>query len=72
MTRVKINCDNNGARKLAENPVFHNRSEHIDVRHHFVREALEREELEIEYTSISDMAADAFTKRLPSKSIRNV
>lgn len=36
-TKLKIFNDNNGARKLAENPVFHARTKHIDVRHHYVR-----------------------------------
>lgn len=32
--------DNNGALKLAQNLVFHARSKHISIRHHFIREAL--------------------------------
>jgi len=63
--QVKVLCDNNGAKKLAENPVFHNRSKHIDVRYHFVREALESDELSIAYTPSEEMAADLLTKRLP-------
>jgi len=62
LTQVCIKCDNNGARKLAENPVFHGRSKHIDVRHHFVREVLKNEELVIEYASTNEMAADILTK----------
>lgn len=65
LARVRILCDNNGARKLAENPVFHNRSKHIDVRHHYVREVLERGELKIIYTSTDEMTADILTKGLP-------
>jgi len=64
LARVKVYCDNNGARRLAENPVFHNRSKHIDVRHHYVREILEAGEMEVAYTPTEDMAADIFTKRL--------
>jgi len=37
LNRVRIPCDNNEARKLAKNPVFHNRIKHIDVRHHHER-----------------------------------
>lgn len=55
----------NGARKLAENPVFHERSKHIDVRHYFVREVLKSRELDVEYTPTSDMAANILTKRQP-------
>lgn len=67
MAQVKILCDNNGARKLAENPVFHNRSKHIDVRHHYVREVLEGGELQIEFTPTNEMAADVLTKGVPKQ-----
>src|SRR5207249_9529892 len=33
---ITIYNDNQGAKKLAENPIFHSRSKHIDIRHHFV------------------------------------
>jgi len=62
--QVCIQCDNNGARKLAENPVFHGRSKHIDVRHHFIREVLKNGELSVIYTPSTDMAADILTKGL--------
>ena len=64
LIQVRIFCDNNGARKLAENPVFHNRSKHIDVRHHHVREVIGRGEIVVEYTPTDEMAADIFTKGL--------
>lgn len=55
---------NNGARKLAENPVFHVRTKHIDVRHHFIREVLDRGILKIEYLPTEVMPADILTKGL--------
>jgi len=70
LAEVKVYIDNNGARKLAENPVFHNRTKHIDVRHHFVREAIEREHLTVSYTTTEDMAADMLTKGLAGPKLR--
>lgn len=64
LTKVKVYCDNNGARKLAENPIFHHRTKHIDVRHHFIREVLEDGLLEVTYCATEDMAADILTKGL--------
>ena len=64
MGEATIFCDNNGARKLAENPVFHNRSKHIDLRHHYVREVLENGDVKIVYTPTAEMAADVLTKGL--------
>lgn len=61
---LKIFNDNNGARKLAENPVFHARTKHIDVRHHFIREVLDSGILKIEYTPTEIMPADILTKGL--------
>ena len=61
---VTIFCDNNGARKLAENPVSHDRSKHIDVRHHYVRKVLENGEVKIVYTPTAEMAADVLTTGL--------
>ncbi|GBL94061.1 Copia protein [Araneus ventricosus] len=63
---VRLLSDNKGAIKLAENPIFHRRTKHIDIRHHFVREALNNNVINIKFISIEDMAADVLTKALPS------
>ncbi|KAG5317879.1 COPIA protein, partial [Pseudoatta argentina] len=63
--KITLYSDNIGAIKLAENPVFHNRSKHIDVRHHFVRGIVDNGEIELSYKSTEDMAADILTKGLP-------
>jgi hypothetical protein len=33
-----IYCDNQSCIKLSENPVFHDRSKHIEIRYHFIRD----------------------------------
>lgn len=65
LTNVTILCDNIGAQKLASNPVFHSRTKHIDIRHHYVREVLSAGLVNLEYTPTEDMAADVLTKGLP-------
>ena len=40
LVSAEIFNDNQGAGELAANPVFHSRSKHIDLRHHFIREVL--------------------------------
>lgn len=55
----------NEALLLAENPVFHARSKHIDIRHHFIREALADKRLRISHVSSSDNTADMLTKSIP-------
>lgn len=65
LARVTIFNDNQGAGKLAENPVFHSRSKHIDVRHHFIRDVLKRHPVKLLYLPTEQMIADALTKGLP-------
>lgn len=62
---VSLFCDNNSAIKLAENPTFHARSKHIDIRHHFVRELLKRKELMLRHIPTDKQVADMLTKGLP-------
>lgn len=44
--------------------MYHKRSKHIDVRFHFIREAVANNLVKIEYLKTSDMPADMFTKSL--------
>ena len=42
---MTIFVDNQGAMKLTENPQFHNRTKHIDIRYHFIRDTLSAGEI---------------------------
>ena len=59
-----IFCDNQSTIKLAKNPVYHARSKHIEVHHHFVRDLIESQELELQFCGTEDQLADIFTKAL--------
>ena len=61
----KILADNQGAIKLATNPQFHDCTKHIDIRYHFVREAIGNGLITLEYVPTADMRADIMTKALP-------
>lgn len=65
VTTVTVFNDNQGARQLARNPVFHNRTKHIDVRYHFLREVVQNGEIDIRYMPTNRMPADFLTKALP-------
>ncbi|RPA71475.1 hypothetical protein BJ508DRAFT_200605, partial [Ascobolus immersus RN42] len=51
--------------ELAKNPRFHERTKHINIRFHFVRDACTRGALRIDYIPTNDMVADIMTKSLP-------
>ena len=54
--------DNQGEIALAKKPEFHKRTKHIDIRYHFVREKVEKNQVVIQYCPIKDMLADIMTK----------
>ena len=56
--------DNQSALALAKNPVSHARAKHIDVRHHFVRDAIQDNVVWVQYIPTEDMTADSLTKAL--------
>ena len=62
---VTIHCDNKSAIDMAKNLVFHGRTKHIAIKHHFIREAIEDEEVQLSICKTNDQVADIFTKALP-------
>ena len=59
-----LNMDNQSAIAIARNPEFHDRSKHIEIRHHFLRQKVEEEELDLAYVPTGDQVADVLTKGL--------
>ena len=64
-TVINIREDNQGAIAMAKNPVGHKRTKHIDIKHHFIREAVRAGTVTLEYCPTSQMIADILTKPLP-------
>ncbi|GJU63182.1 retrovirus-related pol polyprotein from transposon TNT 1-94 [Tanacetum coccineum] len=61
---VPIMCDNKGAIDLSKNPVQHSRTKHIEIRHHFLRDNVQKGNISIEKVASEDNIADIFTKPL--------
>ena len=59
-----LHTDNQGAISLAKNPVSHAKSKHIDIRHHFVRDAVMDKIIWLQYVPTNEMTADSLTKAL--------
>ncbi|KAJ3661597.1 hypothetical protein Zmor_005987 [Zophobas morio] len=64
LANLVIHCDNRSCLQLAENPTFHGRSKHIDIRHHFVRDVLKNGQVRVSYVPTDDQVADFLTKGL--------
>lgn len=62
---ILLNIDNQGAIKLAMNPVYHNRTKHIDIKYHHIREVVRNKEVTLNYCPTTEMIADILTKNLP-------
>jgi hypothetical protein len=52
---------------MADNPVEHSRTKHIDIRHHFLRDHQQKGDIEVFHVSTENQLADIFTKPLDEK-----
>jgi hypothetical protein len=59
-----IYCDNQSCLKLTENPVFHDRSKHIEMKYHFIRDLVQKGAIKLQYIRTEEQIADILTKPL--------
>eukprot|EP00253_Pinus_taeda_P007472 PITA_07472 len=64
MDPTAIYCDNQSCIKLSENTVFHNRSKHIDIRYHHLRDCVAGRIMLLQYISTEEQYVDILTKAL--------
>jgi hypothetical protein len=62
LSKVPLLCDNESAIRMADNPVEHSRTKHIDIRYHFLRDHQQKGDIEIAYVNTHNQLADIFTK----------
>ena len=61
---VPIFCDNTSAIAISNNPVLHQRTKHIDIRYHFIRDHISNGEIKLHFIPTEYQLADIFTKPL--------
>ncbi|RVW74296.1 Retrovirus-related Pol polyprotein from transposon RE2 [Vitis vinifera] len=62
--QMKLICDNQTALHIASNPVFHERTKHIEVDCHFIREKITSGCVATSFVNSNDQLADILTKSL--------
>jgi len=69
---IKLYCDNKLAISIGHNSVLHDRTKHVEVDKHFIKEKIERGQICITYIPTIEQSSDILTKGLPKKSFDNI
>jgi hypothetical protein len=64
--KVPLICNNTSAISVAKNTIFHKKMRHVEIRHHFLRDQIEKRDIEMRYIDIERQLTDIFTKPLDS------
>jgi hypothetical protein len=54
MEETTILCDNQSSIKMTENHVFHDKSKHIKIRYHYIRDMVQRGAIKLQYVSTDE------------------
>ena len=69
---MKLYCDNKAAISIAHNPVLHDRTKHVEVDKHFIKEKLDTGQICIPYIPTEDQTADILNKGLSKRQFDNI
>ncbi|WJX52128.1 hypothetical protein P8452_38270 [Trifolium repens] len=61
---IPLYCDNTAAIHLSKNPILHSRAKHIEIKHHFIRDHVQKGTIDIQFIDTEHQWADIFTKPL--------
>ena len=57
-------CDNQSCVKLSENPMFNDKSKHIEITYHYIKDMVQRGAVRLQYVTIDEQITDVLTKPL--------
>ena len=49
---------------MSENPVFHDKSKHIEIKYHYIRDMVQRGAVKLQYIAMEEQITDVLTKLL--------
>ena len=64
MDATCIYCDNQSCINLSENPVFHDKSKHIEIKYQYIRDMVEKGAMKLQYIATDEQVVDVLTKSL--------
>ncbi|GJW51770.1 hypothetical protein Tco_0093121 [Tanacetum coccineum] len=70
--KVPIFCDNTSAIAILNNPALHSRTKHIDIRYHFIRDHIQKGDIELHFIPTQYQLADIFTKPLDEPTFKRL
>jgi hypothetical protein len=71
-TPVTIFCENQSAIRRVKNPLFYQRTRHINVRYNFIKDYQEKNQISMQYVESSNQLSDIFTKPLPAPAFTDI
>jgi hypothetical protein len=57
-----ILCDNQSCIKMTKNHVFHDKSKHIEIRYHYIRDMEQRGAIKLQYVGTDEQVANVLTE----------
>jgi hypothetical protein len=69
---IMLYCDNKVAINIANKPVQHDRTKHVEIDHHFIKEKLDSGEICLPFVRTTEQLADVFIKGLYTAEFSNV